>query len=533
MWTMLLLAPLLACSTPAGKLGEVAEEEVDPSGGTELPPASERMAVLTLDDGALDVLFVVDNSGSMGQEQANASRAIAEFATRNQELLGGDLRIGFTTTDDGNPWCQGTGPEGGQLLLRSCRERLSEFVFDGAQVIDVTDLACLDQCALESVTTSPTTTHVDSTMASRPWIEAGPGGTNLAAGVALDQAISCVAPLGINGCGFESHLGSMSKAILRGEFPEDPMYGFMRPWARLAVVFITDEVDCSSDSTWEEIFLPDGNRAFWSDRDAAAPTSAVCWNAGVQCEQGSGDLGACNPQNYDVMGNVTDASSAVMRSLTHFIEDLDAVEAGKAAYRPTDSVGLTLIAGLPIGYAEGTAELEYSRGIDPDFSLDFGADPGCSTSVGQAVPPVRMRNMAELFPVGGEANMHSICGDDYGPALTRLSESMGTPRLDTVACVPGCLADTDERAAGTQASCDVVMARARDGGRFEQLLAACDEGAVPSEQDACYVLRTDDEAASCGAGSNVELELVLRDGLELQGVLTIEAACEQADAASC
>src|SRR5262249_50027846 len=72
--------------------------------------------------GAVDVLFVVDNSASMGLEQAKLVEAMAGFVEALDEAAI-DWRIGVTTTDDGNPWCGATSPEAGKLQASSCRGR--------------------------------------------------------------------------------------------------------------------------------------------------------------------------------------------------------------------------------------------------------------------------------------------------------------------------------------------------------------------------------------------------------------------------
>ncbi|MEM6992898.1 MAG: hypothetical protein AAF721_20450, partial [Myxococcota bacterium] len=61
--------------------------------------------------GALDVLFVVDNSATMGEPQGRLAASMDSFVARldNEGL---DYRIAVTTTDVGNPWCSGTTPEG-------------------------------------------------------------------------------------------------------------------------------------------------------------------------------------------------------------------------------------------------------------------------------------------------------------------------------------------------------------------------------------------------------------------------------------
>ncbi len=517
----------VGCAPPAGKLGDVVEEESEGSSGEELPPEGERMAVIEVEDRALDLLFVIDNSGSMGAKQASATAAIDRFMGL-VELVDLDLRVAFTTTDDGNPWCQGTSPEAGQLRMSACTERLTEFVFEGAETLDATQEACLDLCELSSIPQRATTTHVDEVAALRPWIEVGPTGTNLD-GVTPEQAVRCAASQGINGCGFESPLESMRKTIERSASPSDPAYGFLRPWARFGVVFVTDEVDCSVDAAWDEVFLPDGNRVFWGDPGAPAPTSSVCWNAGVQCQAESGDLGACNPQNYDVEGNVTDAAGAVMRSLTHYIEDLQAVETSKALYRPEggNAVAVTVIGGIN---DDGT--VTYQRGGNQDFNYSFGVDPGCSDASGGAVPPVRLRALAELFPVQeGDRNLFSVCDSDFGPALESLAEVAAQPDVP-MGCVPGCVADAQADAEGLQPDCDVILTRAGATERESVLLADCDSS---DSSGACYRMHIgDDFGLQCAEqGSNVGLELVLSPDDPIRGQATVEVVCEMAPEGSC
>ena len=70
-------------------------------------------------DNDLDVLFVIDNSGSMGPHQRAMVPAVVAMVERLDEL-GIDYRVGFTTTDNGNPWCGTTEPEAGALVLSSC-----------------------------------------------------------------------------------------------------------------------------------------------------------------------------------------------------------------------------------------------------------------------------------------------------------------------------------------------------------------------------------------------------------------------------
>ena len=224
----------------------------------------------------VDILFVIDNSGSMGEEQATLAANFESFINvLDRPLVDASYRIGVTTTDNGNPWCGSTGSEAGSLRMTSCRSRPTEFVFDGATRIDATQEACLDICPEEwtNIELQPSTIDGEDDAKPRPWLESIGGRTNLPEGLDTVQAFQCMGPQGIDGCGFESHLESMWKALRRAQTDDDPAHGFIRDGAILSVVHVTDEEDCSYSTDWDSIFLPEGDRTFWADPTAASPTS--------------------------------------------------------------------------------------------------------------------------------------------------------------------------------------------------------------------------------------------------------------------
>jgi hypothetical protein len=293
--------------------------------------------------------------------------------------------------------------------MSSCRSRLTDFVFNGATTIDASDVACTSICPAEwtDIQVQPTATEPGGALAARPWMQSIGGATNLPAGLAPGQAMQCVVPQGISGCGFEHTLESTYRAIDRMETVGDPAEGFLPPGALLAVVIVTDEADCSHNEDYEDIFLPEGNRVFWSDPESGAPTSAVCWNAGVQCVGGD-----CFTANYDVDANPVDAAQAptdaVIRPLARYLAKL----------APFDPV-VTIIAGVQ---SDGSTVYDVS-GSDPGFVDAFGIGPGCSSAAGQAVPPVRLREVAEVNS-DGTRNQYSICDADYAPAIDALTASI-------------------------------------------------------------------------------------------------------------
>jgi hypothetical protein len=364
--------------------------------------------------GAVDVLFVVDNTVSMGLEQAKLVEAMGGFVDA-LDAAAIDWRIGVTTTDDGNPWCGATSPEAGHLISSSCRARLGEFVFNGNVPIDASEESCLDICAHDEIAIEDTTTDLDPTARPRPWIENIGGVHNVGDGVSPTEALACLVPQGIAGCGFEQTLDSMRKALLRAVTSEESQYGFLRAGALTAIVIVTDETDCSYNDDWQSIFLPEdlgGNEVFWSDPDAAAPTSAVCWNAGTACTGGPGTYDECHAVDLDVDGNpAVDEDDAVLRPLSYFADGLDG----------PNEVYLAAIDGVPVGYEDGSAEIVYADDPDPDVQIDRGIGPGCSNGDESAVPSVRVRELVETID-GGERNDFSVCDDSYAAAMGTIAE---------------------------------------------------------------------------------------------------------------
>ena len=475
----------------------------------------------------VDILFVIDNSGSMGEEQATLAANFESFIeVLEQPEVEASYRIGVTTTDNGNPWCDGTGPEAGALRMTSCRSRPTEFVFDGADGRDATQEACYDICPEEwsNIELLPSTVDGQDQARPRPWLESIGGQTNLPEGLSTVQAFQCMGPQGIDGCGFESHLESMWKALTRATKAEDPSYGFIRDGAILSVVHVTDEEDCSYNTKWETIFLPDGDRTFWSDPTATTPTSAVCWNAGVACEGSD-----CQAVNLDASGaEVPDSAAdddAVLRPVSRYTEIVQELEDKKREFDATQEVLVALIGGVN---SDGSVTYQDTLS-DPQFQADFGIGPGCASEAGKAVPPVRMREFTEAFAVGEAQNRFSICDQDYSAALGAIARDL----IDQIkpACMPTCVADTDPTTPEVlDPSCVVTQFVPKGEGVFdESTLVECKaDGSLPDGHDVCYTTRTGDQMhEDCIAeGWNLEFVIVRRDGIAVPGGTGIEATCE-------
>ncbi len=497
----------------------------------------------------VDILFIIDNSGSMGDEQGLLAQNFPTFINvLEREDVKANYRIGVTTTDNGNPVCgNSTSPEAGGLQLSSCLGRTSQFIFNGNPPADATAVACTDVCTLDdaALQIQPTTTEFDAKATPRPWLENIEGKTNLPAGVSTVDAFQCFGPQGIAGCGFESHLESMYKAFLRAQSSKEKQYGFLRSNAILSVVVVSDETDCSYNNEFKSIFLSEasgGNTIFWSDPAAPQPSSAVCWRAGVACEGGPGTYTDCFATNKDAEGNINVADSqAVLHPIKRYVDFVQELEDQKREITPNAEVLVALIAGVPQGYGDGVHNLMYSDDADPMRQNDFGIGPGCENAqqMSRAIPPVREREFAEAFQVGGRNNVFSICDESYEPALLAIADTISDQIKP--ACMTSCVADQDPVTADiVDPDCTLKQTAPVPGGnttKETQIKECGSDGSLPDGADVCYITKVDktgetpdtldDMSDFCEEeGWNLEFALVRREGVPAPGGTSVSATCQ-------
>jgi len=240
----------------------------------------------------VDLLFVIDNSGSMAEEQLNLAlnmpslvQALERLTDAEGNPLGADVNIMVTTTDVGNPLCTpfykpGRTPEQGAPIATPCTERLDRFTGIGMNP-DNAEPACTTVCP------SPVAPGDD-------FINFSPAGSNVPAAAPGDvngdgepdsnvaQALACIGPQGIDGCGYESQLEAMRRALDPAAEWNGGDAPFLRDGGVLAVAFITDEVDCSLAD--ESVMNDEAFMETHPETMMPLQSSAICWNAGVTCE---------------------------------------------------------------------------------------------------------------------------------------------------------------------------------------------------------------------------------------------------------
>lgn len=224
----------------------------------------------------LDLLFVIDNSGSMKDERSELTENFPRFIDILSNVKGGlpSLHIGVVTSDMGRSGAPtpllGCSERGDDGRLKKSSAASDDFIKDlrgdapGQRIRNYTG-------DLKTVFTG---------VAQRP----------------TD-----------NGCGFEAHLAAMKRALDPSVNPN-----FLRPDALLAVVIIADEDDCS--------VTPSGAAGFFA-QDLEAASSFACFRSSTVCDGGVppdrvGVRQRCRPTE----------STAVHASVAAMVEDLKRVK---------------------------------------------------------------------------------------------------------------------------------------------------------------------------------------------------------------
>ena len=222
----------------------------------------------------------------------------------------------------------------------------------------------------------------------------------------MAHEFGCLARLGTDGCGFEQHLKAMARSF--EHMDGGPNAGFLREDALLAVLFVTDEEDCS--------VTEEGNRIF----DTTDTT------LGHLCNR-------CFHHPY------------LVEPVETYIEILRRIK------EDPDRLVLSFIVGVPRtemceGHGDAIPECldhpDMIERIDPATMTTLL--PACSTSTGHALPGRRFVEIAQAF--GDNALVHSICNDDFGPALRGLRNRLHEV-VDGVTIIPAMPVERDPEAA--------------------------------------------------------------------------------------
>jgi len=404
----------------------------------------------------VDILFLIDNSGSMAEEQQSLQANFPEFMQVLETLEGGapNMHIGVASSDmgqrasDGNGnalvgGCSGAGDDG---ALRTAP------VVNGRFIIDV----------------------------------ANDTGRNRNYSGALGDAFAAMAGIGTSGCGIEQHLSSIERALQNTATNA----GFLRPTAKLAVIVIADEDDCSLAH----------NNLFENNVDGPM-INFRCTSSGITCSD--------NP-DLSKPGVRTDC---IPNDQSQYLEPVDRYVDFIKNLKPTwrDDV---IVAGI-VG---DTNPFE----IVLDNMQRAVLGPSCRYGGTQtAFPAVRTADFLGQFTQTVE---RTICGADLSQAMVDigalLKRSFGDP------CWEGEVADLDLQTPGLQPDCSIVDVKVLPDGTRQELdpIPAC---SISGGQIPCWRLEQDDKACYY---TPTRLKLVVdRGGVIPPADIHVKASCVTTD----
>jgi hypothetical protein len=401
----------------------------------------------------VDILFLIDNSGSMAAEQASLQANFPKFMQVLETLEGGapNMHIGVATSDLGEKASDGVGNVAGFGCTGSGEDGVlrSAPAIDGRFIIDE---------------------------------QSGSGRNRNYAGT-LGDAFSAIAGVGTAGCGIEQHLAGIERAL---QNPANA--GFVRPEAKLAVIVIADEDDCSL--AHHDLFQTGVDGISLNFR---------CTKSGIACRDNP-DLAQpgvrtdCEPQD----------PSRYLEPVARYADFLKSL---KPNWR--DDV---LVAGIVGDSSPFEIVLDAMQRPVLNQSCRYGNGDG-------AFPALRTASFLAQFP---QTAQNTICGADLSAAMVeiaaKLKRSFGDP------CWEGEVADLDPATPGLQPECTVSDVQVLPDGSTKEIAAipSCSSGRIP-----CWKLVED--TAQCFYTST-HLELVIdRGGVVPPSDTHVQASCVTAD----
>ncbi len=366
---LLLLLALTACDcgptspADAGATDGARDGTAADSGSSDgAPPQPCRTAL------PVDMLWVIDNSNSMAEEQASLAAnfpALIETLTHPPDADDDgepdyppltDLRVGIVSTD------MGVGDTAGVIGCPSG---------SGDDGVMISRSRAGGACA--SVGTE-----------GPPWLQFD--GTN---GDAFEADFACLSALGTNGCGLEQQLEASLAALTRHAAPGGPHEGFLRPDSLVAVVYVTDEDDCSA-----------ADDAIFDPSPAAADRLG---HLRVRC--------ALHPE--------------LLHPVSRYIRALRNLQLDRRG-----DVIVAAVTGVPRDLTRDPADIDYDALLADErmqYTLDPLDDtrlvPACDLGgVGSAPPARRLVEVVADFAADGDGLVASICQPDLRPVMEDLAQ---------------------------------------------------------------------------------------------------------------
>jgi hypothetical protein len=373
----------------------------------------------------VDILFLIDNSPSMTPKQSALSENIPRFI-QAIDKTGANYHVAIASSDIGTQtsagasWGGGLGPacekfEGDDGTLQRIPCSLRTFNTQAGK--DSCNALCDNPKFVPEGGAGYISKVAGQTNVPKELVK-DPMDPNKMIDIGPQKAFQCMALIGDTGCGIEGQLEGAKRAL----DDHNPMNkGFLRPGSVLAVIFITDEDDCSVAMSKREENTPMSIDCTPGNKNA----DARCFNPDYRCLARSI---ACN-ESMDSAGKKT---GCVERD-TSYLESVSTYVRFFSALRPANKL---LISGVwtPKGGPINIVQKDPNRGV---WGLNRATDAnaGCfnlndANLFGQA--QIRLSKFASQFKDSIEI---SICDkENYPKALDSIAAAIKT-KLEA-SCIP-------------------------------------------------------------------------------------------------
>ena len=410
------------CLVWSATLGGCPNQDLAPLSPCTVSAVSANVATEGVDK--VDLLFVIDDSGSMTEEQEKLKDQLPKLVGILTSGIKGngdtfppvrDLHLGVVTSDMG-----GSGMKIGDAKCDT--NGINTFGRDGILV----DRTAGAEARCEGLTDGA---HYLSYV---PQKSGGPTPDE------VDKNFGCLANVGTGGCGFEQQLEAMYKAVApdtvsfaagtKGHGNRENK-GFLRSDAVLAIIHVSDEEDCSVTDEGRTLFVAgsDNPNVFGPDKERI--------NLNLRCAYR------------------TDKSEKQSRAEKNgLIHDVDRYIDGLKKLKPdnTDRIVFAAIVGIPDSTEGQGPEEILAHPLMGYAATSDGRDmvPACENPSTNAKPAVRFVKTAQGF--GDNGVVQSICANTFAPAVDVIIEKISKQLKG--ACLPRPLVRNDKGVV----DCDVV-----------------------------------------------------------------------------
>ncbi len=394
----------------------------------------------------IDILFVIDDSGSMADKQSNLASNFPNFVNVLNTIEGGlpDVHIGVITSDMGTKGTEGTPAPGvGTVGQGGCAN-----VGDDGKL--TTSGAAVTGAFISDIRGTTPGERIKNYSGD------------------LATVFGTMARVGATGCGFEQHLWSMQRSLQN--VTANP--GFLRPDAFLAVIFIADEDDCS---------MTNGTLLAAGDTGPLGPlTSFRCTRFGVSCAVGGATTDQMNTVGVKDQC-APNENSQYLAKVSGFVTYMKSLKSDPSK---------VIVAGIMGTTEPFTVE---TRQINNQSQIALGRS--CTYQGGGTLqvadPPTRLKFFLDQFP--NRSTFTTICQPDLSGGLQQIAQLLKTALGNP--CIEGNLADPID--------CSVSdVANYLKPNQMEVVLPQCNATASVKP---CWQIKTD--VAKCPGGDNYVLDI--------------------------